>query len=98
MNNFPLLGPGSVVAGFGTILWRADRFIQVASDDFALAVPKQLLKGRIAGYNRVINIYPDDCNRAHVHQGLKILPLAVGFQVQPSIFARDFCLFLSGPL
>ena len=77
MNDLSLLGEGTVGAGFHTIFWTANQFIQV--------VPKQLLKSRVAGHNRVVNVSTGHSDRANVHQGLKVLPLAVGFQVQAGI-------------
>ncbi len=81
MNDLSLLGEGTVGAGFRTIFWTANQFIQVAADDLSLSVPKQLLKSRVAGHNRVVNVSTGHSDRANVHQGLKVLPLAVGFQV-----------------
>src|SRR6266478_5438217 len=59
MNDLPLLGAGLVAAGFGTMLWRAHQFIQVAPKNLNLRVAEQLLKGRVAGHNRVIKVRTD---------------------------------------
>src|SRR5947209_8768150 len=91
-NDLSLLDAGLVAAGFGTILWRAHHLIHVATKNLGLRVAEQLLKGRVAGHNRVINISPDDCDRAHVHQGLKILPLTVSVQVGLGYAAKAFGL------
>src|SRR5436853_332806 len=88
MNDLPTVGSGTVASGFRIILWATHYFIQVAADYLGLGVPEQLLKGRVAGHNLVVNVSTDYCDWAHVHQGLKILPLAVGFQVQTGVFAR----------
>src|SRR5947209_14141488 len=98
MNDLPSVGSGTVADGFRTILRATHYFIQVASDDLGLAVAEHLLKGRIAGDNVSMIVSSDDGHRTNVHQGLKILPLAVGFQVQPSIFAGTGPLVLPGLL
>src|SRR2546430_331705 len=98
MNDLPTVGSGTVASGFRIILWATHYFIHVTADYLGLGVLEQLLKGRVAGHNIVVNVSTDDCDRAHVHQGLKILPLAVGFQVQPRIFAGTSRLFLLGSL
>src|SRR5947208_6101485 len=69
-------------------------FIEVATENLGLRESEQLLKGRIARHNQVINISSNHSNWANIHQRLEILLLAVGFPVQPGIVAGDGGLFL----
>ena len=98
MNDLPCVGSSLVSAGFGTILRATHDFIQVAADDLSLDVAEQLLKGRVACHNLVIKVRTDDSDWTVVHQRLKILPLAVGFQVQSGIFLRSSRLLFPGSL
>ena len=92
MNELSLLRSGTVAVGFCTILRRAYQCIQIATQDLGLRVAEQLFKGRVAGGNIAIEVSASHCDRANVHQGLKILLLIVDFLVQVGIVPYGYNL------